>query len=642
MPSLLSRYAGKYIRLFLLLCALVLAAGAAGAEEVRLPITLDYPFIRSAFIRKAFTAPGEKAVVVNQGQGCSLVELWDLKVSADGSRIKLRTRIKVKAGLTLFGKCLDPVDWEGWLEAWQQVDVDAHAMRFMVRTAESQLLKENGEPAVVGNWVLKLVETHVHQYLNQLSINLKPPVDDLETQLPLFIRADQRPMVEKWLKSLRPLEVRVEPQAVKVIMSMQAELPPMRPEPQEKSPELTRRELAAFAKYWEAWDSYLVTQIMTLAGKRLTQDERDEILAAVLDARIGFVQAMDRPAQELAGGRDLVREQFIETWRRLGPILRRHLLPDPSASLFNYLAFLTAIDALTALDKMGPALGLDISREGLMRLARLVDKAGFYPELEYGYEVDGKLRKLLGFGPPLPVRGKRYDPEDLKPSTQSSLLDWLAPKAWAKEDAAQMGEAAHTGVMARVLEWAPPLKQGKAEYLKKVRRMLEEAARLALERGKLAGGWSEFLRELMLAAAWQESCWRQFIRKGGALVYLRSYNNSSVGIMQINERVWRGLYNIESLRWDTVYNGRAGGEILDMYLRRYALRKLKPHQKQNRVLVAQCVYAMYNGGPRQLWAFVKRQARGRLWLSDKLFAKKYEEVRRGDLSGPASCLAGGG
>ena len=54
------------------------------------------------------------------------------------------------------------------------------------------------------------------------------------------------------------------------------------------------------------------------------------------------------------------------------------------------------------------------------------------------------------------------------------------------------------------------------------------------------------------------------------------------------------------------------------------------------------LYAMYNGGPRQLRAFGKRHAKGRLWLSDKLFVQKYEIVKSGDLSGLASCLAGGG
>lgn len=653
MSPILSRYVRNLQRLALVVCAVLAGlawqAFPARAEQVQLPITLDYPLIRAAFIRSAFTAPGQRAVVVDKDQGCTKIELWDLEVSPDGAHIKLRTRIKLKAGITVFGKCLDPVDWEGWLEAWQQVEVDPRAMRFRVSTVETKLLKEDGRPAVVGNMVLSLVETHVRDYLNQLNINLKPPVDDLGVQLPLFIREDQRAMVAGWLASLKPLEVRVEPEAVKVIMSMQVDLPPEKPAPPtpptspapptpEEKAELSQRELAAFAKYWEAWDSYLVNQIKSLAGKELSQEERDELLAAMLDARIGFVEALSRPDGELPGqGRDLVREQFIKTWQRLSPILRKHLLPKPDQSLFNYLAFITAQDALKALDKIGPKLGLDLSREGLMRLARLVDKAGYYPELDYNYEVDAELRKLLGFGPPLPVRGKRYDPRDLAPKNEQGWLDWLTPKAWA----AGKAEDQASGRMAQVIEWAPPAKDGLKAYLDKVRAMLESAAQKAMESNGHGKERGEFFRGLILAAAWQESCWSQFKRQSGALVYLRSYNNTSVGIMQVNERVWRGMYDLESLRWDAVYNARAGCEIMENYMRRYALRKLKPAQIEDADLLAQALYAMYNGGPGQLGALTKRKARGRLWLSDKLFIKKYEDVKRGSLGRVGNCLAVG-
>jgi hypothetical protein len=44
-----------------------------------------------------------------------------------------------------------------------------------------------------------------------------------------------------------------------------------------------------------------------------------------------------------------------------------------------------------------------------------------------------------------------------------------------------------------------------------------------------------------LATAWQESCWRQFIKKSGRLEPLIS-RAGAVGIMQVNPNVWRGFY----------------------------------------------------------------------------------------------------
>ena len=47
-----------------------------------------------------------------------------------------------------------------------------------------------------------------------------------------------------------------------------------------------------------------------------------------------------------------------------------------------------------------------------------------------------------------------------------------------------------------------------------------------------------------------ESCWRQYVVRGGKVSYLRS-QSGSVGIMQINQVVWRGFYDVQRLRWDT-------------------------------------------------------------------------------------------
>ena len=56
--------------------------------------------------------------------------------------------------------------------------------------------------------------------------------------------------------------------------------------------------------------------------------------------------------------------------------------------------------------------------------------------------------------------------------------------------------------------------------------------------------------------------WRlpqQFVVKKKKIAYLRSYNGSSIGVMQINERVWRGMYDLHRLRWNIWYNAWAGG-----------------------------------------------------------------------------------
>jgi hypothetical protein len=60
--------------------------------------------------------------------------------------------------------------------------------------------------------------------------------------------------------------------------------------------------------------------------------------------------------------------------------------------------------------------------------------------------------------------------------------------------------------------------------------------------------------------------------------------------MQINERVWRGLYDTQKLRWDIAYNVRAGTEILLNYLLKYSLKRGEHKQRSGLDNLARSAY----------------------------------------------------
>ena len=118
------------------------------------------------------------------------------------------------------------------------------------------------------------------------------------------------------------------------------------------------------------------------------------------------------------------------------------------------------------------------------------------------------------------------------------------------------------------------------------------------------------------------------------MTYLRSASHS-VGIMQINQKVWRGFYDVERLRWDTAYNIRAGAQILARYVKDYAI----PYAEKSGdpKSIPRAAYAVYNGGPRAVGRFAKakphpREAR----VDDKLWSL-YEGIAAGSQVDLASC-----
>lgn len=128
------------------------------------------------------------------------------------------------------------------------------------------------------------------------------------------------------------------------------------------------------------------------------------------------------------------------------------------------------------------------------------------------------------------------------------------------------------------------------------------------------------------------------------MVYLLSYNRTSVGLMQINERVWRGMYDRHHLRWNIRYNTAAGCEILELYLRKYALdriKKMKIEKTLDDDTFARIVYAMYNGGPGQFGKILERNKKGTFFSSDNLYFEKYSWVKNSQWENIRKCLIGG-
>ena len=170
-----------------------------------------------------------------------------------------------------------------------------------------------------------------------------------------------------------------------------------------------------------------------------------------------------------------------------------------------------------------------------------------------------------------------------------------------------------------------------------VRKLLNDSASSAAESGQLDASVKKVYQNLVLATAWQESCWRQYEIKNKKIVTLRSRSGDS-GLMQINERVWRGLYNIQKLRWDTAYNANAGAEVLHRYLVKYSLKRGEHKQQGGLDNLARSAYSAYNSGPDKTSRYRDPKAPAAHKKIDAAFWTKYQAVKQGKELQVADCF----
>ena len=621
----------------LVLLWLVLSVSSGCAEKVTLPLTLDHKLLTSLLLHASFSGTDQSAAILGTPGDCTYVRIAKPHFSSADKLLRLEVQLDVQVGTHLGEKCVVPVVWRGYLELLQEPIFDSQTFSLSFRTVDSTLLTLSRQPATIAGFVWKFAKSTVSEYLDQVHLDLAPPITELRSFLAPLFRAEARQSTQAMLDSLHGGGVEVGPDAI--VVELLAEVQEVfAPKNDQAVAELTEEERGQLIQLWDTWDAFLVRLLTTMATESLNPEDRQILIDVLLDTRYAFVAALEQQNM----GKDFVRIQFIRDWQQLAPVFRRQLYAQPSDNSLGYLAFFTAADALTVFDRMGPTLGIEISQQGLLRLAGML--TGKSTTLPYGFQLDKKLRELLQL-PPID--------EDVKPQDDLQEIDIPKEDDIPKEEPEyddpfsqvvhflfEPAYGAELPAYAEILRWKVP-EENVTEHVARVRGVLAENSDAIVSRGEMSGQFHEMFKKLIVAMAWQESCFRQFVVKNNKLTYLLSYNQTSIGLMQINERVWRGLYDHSRLRWDIHYNAFAGCEIADLYLRKYALKYPRWQKGGDLQLLAQVVYAMYNGGPGEYKNFLNRERTGKQYSSDQLFLEKLHWVDHESWDHVKDCLLGG-
>jgi len=579
------------------------------ALELELPLTIPYAMVRQALADSLFQGPGAELELVRDNRGCNHVRIGAPRLAAGApGELLLTLDIKVRGGTPLADLCLLPFTWQGRVEVREEVYIGLAPTALAFRVREARLRTAEGGASRVPAALWTTIERQ-----------LRPPLERFSFDLGSVLAASFTTVGTVYLRGTA-FEMRSDSVALKAVEAGSTELramlalrlpdPPPASVASAPSAPLNAREMAAWDARWQAWDGFATWAIKTLAADAPAA-LRAALRATLLDARHRLASALSSATPAA----DPVRELFLDTWRRLAPLVARNDFSRDTSKALQVLAFINAGDALQALDTLGGAVGLRLNQDGLRQLARALAPGVLDNELEYSTALDPALRALFGFPPTLELAGGATRP----------WLDFFVASAHAASDDPLDAWVPDAGDLERYLAAIENLLAGIAEHERK--------------QGQLAAEFFDVYSPLLRATAWQETCWRQFVRRHARLEVLRSAAGS-VGIMQVNEHVWRGIYALDRLRQETAYNAQAGNEILVHYLVDYAIRR-NEHVKSNDLhALARASYAVYNGGPRHLTRYRRAQTKPALRAIDDAFWHKYQAVRAQGPGAVKACYAG--
>lgn len=586
----------------LLLAVLAASMRIVSAAEIAIPLPIDYRLVRDALAAQVYRGPDETVVVYQDKWDCNAITLSTPRIE-DGAagRIRVVTTVTARGGTPLpTGSCLAVFKWKGVIEVIERTVVQDGIAAVGFKVVDSNILTADeagkGVPGLVWNWI----EEYVNPRLESFSFSLQAAIDQTRDLLRGVLDLQQADSIAL-IDSLHLADATGSVDALDVTLSFVAPEPPPGWTPPVVPP-LSEAELARWDEAWQSWDGFATWMIKYLATG--VDPELRAVLAEILiDARYDLRDALSADARAA----DPIRVLFLKTWTRLTPILRKTQAGLPAADALRYVSFISAADALRGLDAVAPQIGFAVSSDTLRQLARTLLPTVSDTELEYNTAVDPQLRSLLGL-----------DPDLLLNDARPSVWDLLIPAAHAA--------GPDSALAAKLNDWLPTTDELDA-YLAGMNVLLGQIAESDIARGKVQTRFADVYRSLIRTTAWQETCWRQYEKKNGEIRTIQSAVGS-VGLMQVNKHVWRGVYDLNRLVHELGYNAAAGNEILVHYLVDFAIKKGEHKVRGNLDDLARASYAVYNGGPGQLTRYRIAETKSALKKIDNAFWKKYQTLKK--------------
>ena len=597
----------------------LLVSGSVLAKSLNIPLKLESSFIEQ--IVKAQLFPGKSASLRlnDDGSGCQFVELAEPKVKTINKSLKVRLKTKVRVGRPVGNsQCIFLVKWNGIIDLYHDVKISSGGKKLHVVVRKSEILTQQLKRDHLADTIWQGIRNQLYPKFQSLVIDLQDPIDKLKGILPYVVAQQNAATFENSIDSLVVNDVNIKNYGV--LLGMQVKIPNLVPVGKAPVDKLSASELALLEQKLNALDAFATFTIKQFLKPSLPENIRISLLGVLFDVRYEIVRILEAPDNY---GPDPVRQLFLSTWRKVSPILRQISGKNNDQVIaLQVLSFITASDALAAIDQYGPELGLDISVNGLRRLARLLNDDMSIDPIERDEQEDPQLRKLFGLN------------DEVVKSTNEVIESWL--DFFIKPAYARVNLPAK--LTDKLNNWVPKKKELN-RYLPMVKKVLAAVSQAQLDKHKLDFEVRKIYRNLVYAAAWQESCWKQFANIKGFRRPVSSYSGD-LGLMQINPRVWRGFYNIHKLKWDIVYNANTGAEILMHYMTRYVMKNREHIRTGNMDNLARATYSGYNGGPSQYTRYRKRNISGKLKQIDNAFYKKYKAVRDKGSMSVKSCYVG--
>jgi len=344
---------------------LIIFAKNGMADQFKIPVQLDYGLIKKALITQLYKGAGNTAELWNDKQGCSYLKLSDPEVSGQKGEIKLVNNLQARFGTSLGGQCATLFEWGGVLETLQKPTINS--AQSVLSLPLTKVIATDRQGRTVSNTkIQELINRFVEPKLSAVKIDLNESRTDIEKTVTKFLPKENVAEVKGLLNTLKFSSADANDAGVAIKLAFDA---PAKTVTKQPAAALTESEQKQWQASWQEWDQFLSKAIQQASDDAKSPELRDALMEPLLESRSAFQAGLK---EHNVNGDDPVRTFFTQTWQRLAPQLKTLAKELPEIQGLRYMTFIAATDVIYELENIGAPLGLDISSNGLRRLARIL------------------------------------------------------------------------------------------------------------------------------------------------------------------------------------------------------------------------------------------------------------------------------
>ncbi|MFZ2311076.1 MAG: hypothetical protein WAV82_00495 [Methylobacter sp.] len=345
---------------------LMIFAGSSSANQISVPLQIDYSMIQKIMATQLYTGKGNVAELWNDRQGCSYLKLSDPEINGQNGQVRLLNNVQARFGTGMGGQCLTVLEWAGILETFQQPTLDSGRSVLSFPITKASAYDREGRHLTIDR-LQDLIKRFAEPKLAAVKIDLNESRGNIEQTLTHFLPKDNAAEVKNIIDSLKFSDVKAGDNSIGINLDFNA--PAKMVAAKQPAPAFSEAEQKEWEAAWQQWDAFLSSAIKQASEDTQSQELRETLMEILMDSRAAFQAGLkDHDAE----GADPVRVFFTDTWQRLAPVLKTISKELPGIQGLQYITFIAATDVIYELERIGAPFGLDVSSDGLRRLARIL------------------------------------------------------------------------------------------------------------------------------------------------------------------------------------------------------------------------------------------------------------------------------